>query len=172
MAKRVRNLTETLAPAVVTELNALRRAVAAAASAVHADVTCVGDAAGTQLTIAVANASDLATSIALANEIKRVLNLHYNDSTRAHKAADTAVATADATDLATVQTLLNALKTSYETHRASTTYHYTADGTNTIAAANASDQGTANTLANELKTDINAHGLAALAGSSLEVVNP
>ncbi len=172
MAKRVRNLTETLAPAVVTELNALRRAVAAAASAVHADVTCVGDAAGTQLTISVANASDLATSIALANEIKRVLNLHYADSSRAHKAADTAVATADATDLATVQTLLNAIKTSYETHRASTTYHYTADGTNTIAAANASDQGTANTLANELKTDINAHALAALPGSSLDVVSP
>jgi hypothetical protein len=60
-------------------------------------------------------------------------------------------------DLATAITALNAIKGFYNTHRASTTYHYNADSTNTITSADATDQSSANTLANELKTDFTAH---------------
>lgn len=103
-----------------------------------------------------ANASDLATSIVLANEIMAVYLFHLSDDL-AHKIQDPPPALVAASDLATLQTLATAIKADYEVHRASTTYHYTADATNTISAANATDLGTSITLLNELKTDINAH---------------
>lgn len=106
--------------------------------------------------IAAANASDLATSLVLANELKALYEFHLSDDL-AHKVADPAPALTVATDLATAQTLANAIKADYNVHRASTTYHYTADATNTIASADATDQSSLNTLLNELKTDIGAH---------------
>lgn len=122
-----------------------------------------------EATIGSANASDLATSLTLVNEIAALFYGlaaapgsypgHANDAL-AHKVADTTntrAAAYPATDLATAITLANEIKADYEAHRASTTFHYTADATNTIAAANATDQSSLNTLANELKTDINAH---------------
>lgn len=165
MSVVIRRLRPNALWALVTAFNAFRKEKAAADSKVHASITSQLSGSesapvATSEAIASANASDLATSITLVNEIKTVYNRHLADD-GAHKATSTAISTADASDLATGQTLANEIKTAYETHRASTTYHYTADGTNTIAAANATDQSSLNTLLNELKTDINAHIIAA-----------
>jgi hypothetical protein len=51
--------------------------------------------------------------------------------------------------------LAHEIKTDYEAHRASTTYHSAADGTNTIAAASLIT--TIMAILNEMKTDFNAH---------------
>lgn len=79
----------------------------------------------------------------------------------AHKAADTGLAGTvtpqSVTTLATAITALNAVKAAYNTHIASTTYHYNADATNGTTANDATNQATADTLANELKADFNAH---------------
>lgn len=110
---------------------------------------------------AAANASSLATSLTLVNQLRAVSLLHRAD-TLIHKAVDSATITAPAaTDLATAITLANELKSDYATHIASTSIHFNADVTNVITAANASDQGTLNTLLNDIKTQYLAHFLDA-----------
>jgi hypothetical protein len=171
MGRPVRNIPDLLASAVAAQFNEFKREIAANNSKVHADVTCTETEAGATLAVASANASDLATSITLANELKLVYETHLADAV-AHKLADAAPALTAASDLATGITLANAIKADYEVHRASTTYHYTADATNTIAAVNASDQSSLNTLLNELKTDINAHIAAAFTTRSIKIIGP
>lgn len=109
--------------------------------------------------VATADASDLATSVALANALKAAWNTHCA-STAQHASADATnvASSADATDLASVQTLLNELKGDFNAHVVSGTFHRgAADKIHSITSANATDQNTANTLANELKADFNAH---------------
>lgn len=122
-------------------------------------------------TITAANATDLATSLTLVNQIKAVYEFHRVDLL-AHTASDTtnAIAAPLATDLATAQTLANELKTDYNAHRTQAGVHDNNDATNTITSANATDQGTLNTLLNELKTDINAHMASGPAGKSVRSV--
>ncbi len=165
MSFTINRFPNAVAFASVEALLRMAKAGATAASKVHASVTSKpgGDfqrPTATAEAIANPNASNLATSIALVNEIKAVYNRTLSDD-GAHKVTSTLISTADATDLATGITLGNALKAAYETHRASTTHHYTADATNTITADDATDQSSLNTLLNELKTDINAHILLA-----------
>lgn len=119
----------------------------------------------TERTITAANASDLATSITLVNELRKAYEFHrvdYGDG-MAHLASDTtnAIAAPYATDLATAITLANELKTDYNAHRSQSGVHHVSDGGNAISSANASDQSSLNTLLNELKTDFNAHIAAA-----------
>lgn len=110
------------------------------------------------------DASSLATSITLANDLKAKYNAHAA-STGAHKVADAVnvVAAATAVDLATTNTLLNELKADFNAHIASTTYHHVNGGAGGIAApaavatADAIDQATANALANALKAAVNRH---------------
>lgn len=143
--------------------NLLKKQIGAG-SAFHLDAS--------EVTITAANASDLATSLTLVNQTAAVFYGitsgpgiypgHLNDTGDgfAHKVKDATNVRASAypaVDLATAQTLANEIKTDYEAHRASTTFHYNADSTNTISASDASDQSSLNTLLNELKTDINAH---------------
>lgn len=125
-----------------------------------------------ELTITLANATDLATSLALCNNITGVYIFHFAD-TLAHKIADVTALPllGAATTLATAITAANLIKASLATHIASTTVNYAADSTNTIAAANATDQGSLNTLLNELKTDINAHMASGVASASLRLVS-
>lgn len=119
--------------------------------------------------ITAANASDLATSLVLAEAVRVTYLAHLADDL-AHKAADPPPALTAATSLATAITLANAIKADMNTHIASTTYHYVADGVNTIAATDASDQGTLNTLLNELKGDLNLHMASGPAAPSLRAV--
>lgn len=129
-------------------------------------------------TVATANATDLTTSIALTNSLKKTINRHYASAYvlpmqgGAHKTANAAISTADGTDLTSSVTLANAIKSSYNTHIASTTFHANADGTNAVAAANATDQTTLNTLVNAQKTAFNAHIISAPAGMMISLVGP
>jgi hypothetical protein len=129
--------------------------------------------------ITAANASDLATSLALCAQVAGVLIFHYADhratapnTAGAHKVAD-ATSLPDpksVLDLASAITAANLAKSSYNTHRASTTYHDAADATNTIASADATDLASLQTLLNELKTDVNAHIISAPAMPSIRCV--
>lgn len=120
------------------------------------------------------NATNEATLVTLANDIKAIYSTYHIADTGAHKAADAAnaIAAADATNTATAITLLNEVKADYNTHRASTTYHYAADATNAVSSADATDEASAITLANEIKTDLNAHIIFAVAAQTIEEVGP
>lgn len=156
-----------------------RLELAAADSKIHASVSKVQASTsnykvpvGTTDAAASANASNLATSITLADELTALCNRHAADD-GAHKAAYSAapIAVTALTTEAHVVARANAIKTWYEAHRASTTYHPTADATNTIAASDATDQSSANTLLNELKTDINAHIAAGYTAFNFRLVD-
>ena len=56
-----------------------------------------------------------------------------------------------------IQAKANALKAAYNLHRASTTYHESADSTNTVSSSNATTIASLITLAAELQADITAH---------------
>lgn len=177
MAINVRNAANVVIPNLVAQFNKFKKIYTETETTYpHADITSTTSGAYTALvsTAAImssATASDLPTVIVRANEAKAVLNVHLVDAL-AHKAADTVIATADASDQTTANTLLNAIKAKLNTHDASTTYHFTADATNTVAAADASNLGTSITLANELFTDINAHIQFAIDVDTINIVAP
>lgn len=161
MATVLRNIDPLLAH-VCTAHNSLKAQIGAGSS-FHLDAS--------EKTITAANASDLATSLTLVNQILAVYQFHMAD-TLAHKVTGVALASyAEATTLATAITRANDIKAKYNVHRASTTYHYTADSTNVTAASDATDQSSLNTLLNELKTDINAHMASAPSAASLRLVD-
>lgn len=121
-------------------------------------------------TVTKANASSLATSLVLVNEILGVYKFHMADKL-AHKVVGVALASyAPATDLTTAMARANDVKAKMNTHIASTTYHYTADATNGISSPDATDQASLNTLLNEIKTDLNAHMGSGPAAKSIRVV--
>ena len=110
----------------------------------------------------VADAYDLTTSVALANDIKTTYTAHIAN-TDAHLAADATntVAAANATDLATAITLANEIKADFNAHRSQAGVHTESDTKNQVTSANATTQGTLNTLLNEMKEDFNEHVLRA-----------
>jgi hydroxymethylpyrimidine pyrophosphatase-like HAD family hydrolase len=116
--------------------------------------------------VVVANATDLATSITLANQLKAQANIHLASTglSGLHLVASAeTIAAADATDQATAITLANEIKADYNTHLTESGIHLVNDSTNTVAAADASDLATLQTLLNEIKTDYNAHILGSMA---------
>lgn len=181
MTISVRKTPDAINFAVASQFNNLMKDVALAGSKAHAAVTSnptTGDyraPTSTPLQVTAGNGDGtLATLRTLVQDIFDVymgtLGSSGNGSTRsvaghmsdvlAHKVAETppAITRPLGTDnLATVQTALNALKADYNTHRVSTTYHYTADSTNTLATADGSDQASCDTLANAFKIALNAH---------------
>jgi hypothetical protein len=164
MAIRVRQ-TSVETAGIVAAHNALKLQIGAA-SFFHLDVY--------EKTITAANASDLATSQTLLAQIVGILTEHFAD-TLAIKVVDptslpTQLTPTDYT-LAAAITAANLCKASYNTHRASTTYHYTADSTNAVASADATDQTSLNTLLNEMKGDINAHLASGQPAASLRLVS-
>lgn len=121
-------------------------------------------------TVTAADATDLATSLILVNQILAVYRFHMAD-TLAHKTTGVALASyVPATDLATAITRANDVKSKYNTHIASTTYHYNADSTNDVASSNATDQDSLNTLVNDIKAQMVAHLADAPAAASIRVV--
>lgn len=178
MAFTARKVTDAMLFALVAAHNNTRRAAGVVGSFFHADITSTpgGDVrapTAASAVVASANASDLATSLTLVNEIRQRW-LDHRDDDLAHKVADglPALAAPVATDLTTAQTLANEIKADYGVHIASTTYHYTADATNTVAAADATDQTSLNTLLNEIKGDFNAHIISAPVGQSVKLIGP
>lgn len=151
-----------------SQWNKLRNDVANA----WANVTTVfhkGNPASITLEIT-ADATDLATSIALANSLRARLNLHLlsTGDVGAHRAASAATVTAAvAVDLATAITLANMEKARFNTHRTEAGVHINNDAANVVVSADAVDQATLNTLATEIKNRFNAHVSAAAAMDSL-----
>lgn len=129
---------------------------------------------------AAASATDLATTIIIANAAKNLYNAHRQsaiDATTglgAHVAADStnATAAADATDQSSANTLLNEIKTDLNAHLTQSGVHFTNDGTNSISSANATDLATSQTLANEIKTDLLAHVEAGFSAASMIEIGP
>ncbi len=127
--------------------------------------------------LSAAASTNLATSVAAVNEMLSWYAFHMAD-TLAHKTTGVALASytpvstslSGAEQLAAAILLANDIKAKYNTHRASTTYHYTADGTNVIAAADATDQTSLNTLLVELKADLNLHGASGVSAKSVRLV--
>ncbi len=116
---------------------------------------------GTVIDAAIADASDLATSMALANALKVAMNAHFALTTL-HAAADGAVSitSANATDLPTAQTLVNEMFTDWNLHlMTGVAVHKVADMGHRGTSATASDQATTNARANELRRSFNAHVL-------------
>lgn len=141
----------------------------------HADQTPASTAIGgttTQLSVTAAAATDLPTSIALANNMRQVLNLMIADGV-AHLVVDATnvVSAALATDLTTAQTLLNAEKTAFNAHLTQAGVHFINDTVNTVATANATDQSSANALAIALKAAINLHIASAAGGDGLTLLD-
>lgn len=124
-----------------------------------------------EVVVTAANASSLATSLVLVNNLKAVYEFHIVD-THAHLVADaTNVLTEPAaTDLTTAIDLANEIKAAYNAHRSESGVHPTNDSGNATAAADATDQDSLNTLLNELKTDLNAHMAGGVLAKSVRVV--
>lgn len=121
-------------------------------------------------TVAAANATDLATSLVLVNQIKDVMDHHFRDEVAHNTATSAQITIADGTDITTAVALANDLKAKYETHRTASNVHFNNDATNTVTNANATDQTTLNTLINEIKGDINAHVTNATLGSMIRLL--
>jgi hypothetical protein len=151
-------------PKLVAAFKAIFVAIGAGSSA-HLDRDDYGDGvqnAAPAASITAANGDGtLAKLLVLSKQIVGAARKHAA-STEAHKAADTALdaaITVNSCDtLAHCITNLNAVKAWYNTHRASTTYHYNADATNSVTAADAATtQAQADTLANDIKAKWNLH---------------
>ncbi len=107
-----------------------------------------------------ADASDLATSITLANSLKVMLNIHFpsNGVEGAHATASAQeITTTDASDLSTAINLSTELKANYNSHLSESGVHLIDDTTNTVTSADATDLATLQTLLNEIKLDYNNH---------------
>ncbi len=152
---------------IAAALNAIKAQIGAGSS-FHLDVS--------DINVTAANATDAASLLTLSKNLVTVYRQHLEDplyidgGVLSHKAVDTAPALTMPTDTASCITALNAIKGDYNTHRASTTYHYNADGTNAVSSSDATDEASAITLANEIKTDLNAHIASAPAASSIRMV--
>lgn len=175
MAK-VRNNSHTLIWALVAAHNALARQ--GVGSNFHYDkLATVGGTdfhtpTFTAITIDKANGTTLPTTIALANQLKYVLNAHMADGLptgSVHAVVDSVnpITAADASDQTTVNTLLNQIKTKFNAHLTQATVHPNNDGTNGVATANATDLASSEALANALKTAVNAHMASAVATPSI-----
>ena len=169
MSITTRRLDGAMARAALLAHNRAIRAITEnLATYPHADATArtATDGTVTIVSITTAEATNPATTIALANACKIVWNEHLADGGAAtnsyggaHKAADTAnvVSTAAATDQTTANTLLNALKSAFNLHVSQAGVHFTNDGTYTVSAADATDEGSSQTLATQIKARINSH---------------
>lgn len=168
MARPIRRTSQHVRD-LATSFNELRSFVIAQMRLAKADLATATGAGTTwtafsshndlsERTVTAANATDLASSLLLVNQLRDVYEFHRTDML-AHAAADTtnSITAPKATDLATAITLANELRTDYGAHRSQATVHTVNDSGNAVSASAASDQGTLNTLLNELKTDLNAH---------------
>lgn len=179
MALTVRKTSECVEYALAAAFNAFKKDVATNLTTLpHADITSTtsGDFSAPASSPYVVTADNGDGTIAvlrtLCLDLYNVYLAHLAD-TQAHKVADTApalVLPTSSSSLSALETFVNAVQTDYNTHRASTTYHYTADTTNVSSAATADDQAKSDTLANDLKTQINAHVQAGFTSPSLNLI--
>jgi hypothetical protein len=156
--RKVSKLVQPTVDAVVEEYNALVTGLGHAGLLLHYEETPVAP-------VTSADATDLATALVLANEVKADLNTHMAD-TKKHLAADATNPTteADATDQSTLNTLVNAIKDDIDAHQLLLTSHRGSGGPGGVTAApiaqtaaDATDAATSVTLVNALKDQVNLH---------------
>lgn len=177
----IRKVEMAMLLALVQEHNKNLATIAAAGSKYHKDITTWGTtgnftapSAAARLAVT-ATATDEATGVLRANELKNLLVYHLR-STAAHKAADTTTANtlaavADATADASVITLATAIQTAWNAHDGDTTYHITADTTDDGTSIGSS-AANARTSLNAIFTAYNAHIQSAPAGAYINLVDP
>lgn len=189
MALSTRKVTDALVYALVASHNLQRKAIVDDLTTYpHYDKTATTNAdyiapVASTLQVTAANASDLATSRTLTQDIWLVATTHFADAIAtsganggAHAAADsTAIASfgsdiADTAVLATIYGALNAYKAALNIHASQSGVHAHDDSALVISTTDASDQGTTNTLANAIKAALNTHISAAMAGPSIKIV--
>jgi hypothetical protein len=164
MATVIRN-TEPGISQLVTAHNDLKHQVGAG-SHFHLDAS--------EVTVTLADCTDLPTAIALVKQLMAVYTFHIND-TLAHKAADVTNVllhtVASVVDLASAETAVNDLHTQYTAHIADASVsNYNADSTNTDSSASATSLTTLKNRANGLKAALNAHMADAPSSKSLRLV--
>ncbi len=148
----------------------------AATSPLSTNTTDEWNPTSTALTVTAASATNLVTSITLANNIRQVLIQHTPDA-EAHLVADTfasasTLATTIASDLQSASNLANAAKTILNAHLTQSGVHVLNDSLNANSTTAATDQTTTDNLLNALKTNINAHVGSAPTGSSIKLIGP
>jgi hypothetical protein len=142
-------------------------AASPASSAVHYDRG--------EYSVATANSTDLATSLALCQSLMQAYGTHVADAL-AHDAVDATNALsytrASVVSLATAITAANDLKAKYNAHLTQSGVHPNDDATNAVVASDASTtQGQLNTLLNAIKTAFNAHLADGMATPSWRAVD-
>ena len=189
MALTIRKIDTSVAFAVAAALNLQRKAIVDdLTSYPHYDATATTSGYFTQpvastLQVTAANATTLATSRTLTQNIWLVATTHFADAIAssganggAHAAADsTAIASfgdkiADDAALSDIQTALNAYKAALNVHASQSGVHAHDDSALVISTTDASDQSTANALANAIKSALNTHISAGMAGPSIKIV--
>lgn len=173
MAFTARSTPVDLLRAVVAAINLRQTEIVA--SFFHYDTTqsTTADRANpvvADLTIATANGTNAATNIVLANEMKRIVNIHFADDYAHGSAVSAAISTADATDDTTSWALANAIKAAYNTHLTASNVHANNDSTNAVTNADATDAATCAVVLNEMKGDYNAHVVSAPLGAMVRIV--
>lgn len=120
----------------------------------------------TLLAVSAGSATDLATSLALTDQINRVLRIHLRHMSPVHQVSDDGYASVmdgyfPTSTLAQGIASANASKVVYNFHLVNsvnaTKVHFTDDSSNAVSTTNASDQTSLNTLVNAFKTKVNAH---------------
>ena len=123
----------------------------------------------TRLSVTLAAATDAATQLALSNELRRVVNIHFADLIAHDTTSSAAITIAVATNAATAITLANDIKSKYNTHLGAAGRHFNNDGTNTVTSPDATDATTLQTLVNEIRTDLTAHMASAPVGMYIDL---
>lgn len=143
----------------------------------HLDRTSAAPTAGvdyknptvTRSAVSLAAATDAATRVALANQIRSVLNVHFVDAIAHNTAVSPVLTVAVATDTTSAIALVNDIKAKYNVHLSAANVHFTNDGTNTVTNADATDATTLQTLVNEIRGDVIAHMLSAPVGLWIDI---
>jgi hypothetical protein len=184
MSITVRDQTDALAFATASALNQWKREVCQVlASLPHCDITSVDTSTdyrnptSTPLVVVTTTANTIGKVQAIANDMKRVFNLHCADGV-CHLAADATNPVTDAdvvvgtTDQTDTDTFLNGIKASFNLHLAQSGVHFTNDITNACSTTDAHDLASSETLVDDLRTKLNAHIAFGFASPSLNLVDP
>jgi hypothetical protein len=177
MPLSVRRGTDAALYALVSQLDALRRVVAAGAGQFHLEVSSVGAGDFTTptavpLLFSSGPASDLPTLLSLCQEIAGRHRAHTRDGF-AHLKPDAGddLAKGPPATLADAIAFVNDAKAKFNGHLSQPGVHVVNDP-NKITAPDASDQQTACDLANTYRALYNAHIQAAPAGFSVDLIGP
>jgi hypothetical protein len=177
MPLAIRRGSDAVEYALVSQFNALRHIVAAAAGQYHLEVTSVtaGDFTAPlmlPLVIASAPANDLPSLLALCAELAGRHRAHTRDGF-AHLATDTVddLAKPPPSTLGDAIAFVNDAKAKFNAHLSQAGVHAVADP-NKITAPDASDLQTACDVANTYRALFNTHIQAAPPGASIQLLAP